>query len=40
VADDLVLKAGITPMLHRAFSTPIMAGRTIAGVICESKAGR
>ena len=40
VADALVEEAGITPMLHRLFVAPIMDGRTITGVITESKAGR
>ena len=40
VADDLVLEAGITPMLHRLFVAPIMDGNRIKGVIVESKAGR
>ncbi len=40
VADNLVLEAGIHPMLHRQFVAPIMEGRTITGVIVESKAGR
>ncbi|MGB1156915.1 MAG: FAD-dependent oxidoreductase [Alphaproteobacteria bacterium] len=40
VADKLVLEAGIHPMLHRQFVAPIMEGRTITGVIVESKAGR
>ena len=40
VADDLVLEAGITPMLHRLFVAPIMDGSRITGAIVESKAGR
>ena len=40
VADTLVNEAGITPMLHRMFVAPIMEGKTIKGVITESKAGR
>ena len=40
VADDLVLEAGITPMLHRLFVAPIMDGNRITGAIVESKAGR
>tara|TARA_Y100000385_G_scaffold30270_1_gene28528 strand:+ start:4858 stop:6216 length:1359 start_codon:yes stop_codon:yes gene_type:complete len=40
VADDLVLEAGITPMLHRMFAAPIMDGSQIKGAIVESKAGR
>ena len=40
VADNLVMEAGIHPMLHRQFVAPIMEGNTITGVIVESKAGR
>ncbi len=40
VADNLVLEAGIHPMLHRSFVSPIMDGNTILGIIVESKAGR
>ena len=40
VADDLVLEAGVTPMLHRMFVAPIMDGSRIKGAIVESKAGR
>ena len=40
VADNLVLKAGVRPMLHRAFCSPILEGNEIIGVITESKAGR
>ena len=40
VADRLVEEAGITPMLHRQFTAPVMDGRRIRGVIVESKAGR
>ncbi len=40
VADTMVLEAGITPMLHRAFVAPVMEGDRITGVITESKAGR
>lgn len=40
VADRLVLEAGIHPMLHRSFVSPIMEGDTILGIIVESKAGR
>ena len=40
VADTLVEEAGVIPMLHRMFVTPIMEGDTIIGVIVESKAGR
>ncbi len=40
VADNLVMEAGVTPMLHRMFVAPIMEGNVIKGVITESKAGR
>jgi ribulose 1,5-bisphosphate synthetase/thiazole synthase len=40
VADVLVREAGVTPMLHRMGAAPIMEGRTLRGVITESKAGR
>ena len=40
VADDLVLEAGITPMLHRLFVAPVMDGNHVRGAIVESKAGR
>ncbi|MBE1282996.1 MAG: FAD-dependent oxidoreductase [Rhodobacteraceae bacterium] len=40
VADRLVEEAGIHPMLHRQFVSPIMDGDRITGIICESKAGR
>ncbi|MDB2629511.1 FAD-dependent oxidoreductase [Luminiphilus sp.] len=40
VADDIVLEAGVTPMLHRMFVAPIMDGGHIKGAIVESKAGR
>lgn len=40
VADQLVLEAGITPMLHRMFVAPIMDGQKIKGIVTESKAGR
>ena len=40
VADNLVLTAGVRPMLHRAFCAPILEGDEIKGVITESKAGR
>ena len=40
VADTLVEEAGVTPMLHRLFVSPIMDGDVIKGVIVESKAGR
>ncbi len=40
VADRLVEEAGIHPMLHRQFVSPIMDGNAIRGIIVESKAGR
>jgi len=40
VADVLVQEAGITPLLHRLGAAPIMEGRSLKGVITESKAGR
>ena len=40
IADVLVQEAGITPMLHRMMVATIMDGKTIKGVIVESKAGR
>lgn len=40
VADQMVLEAGITPMLHRMFVAPIMQGNDIIGIITESKKGR
>lgn len=40
VADRLVTKAGVRPMLHRSFAAPILDGDSVAGAIVESKAGR
>lgn len=40
VADRLVEEAGVMPMMHRFFVSPIMDGDTIVGIITESKAGR
>ncbi len=40
VADKMVLDAGVHPMLHRSFASPIMQGDEIRGIITESKAGR
>ena len=40
VADALVREAGVHPMLHRLFVTPLMDGGTVRGVVVESKAGR
>ena len=40
VADVLVQEAGIHPMLHRSFVSPVMDGDTVIGIVTESKAGR
>jgi hypothetical protein len=40
VADRMVEEAGVYPMLHRLFVTPLMEGDTITGIVTESKAGR
>jgi ribulose 1,5-bisphosphate synthetase/thiazole synthase len=40
VADRLVEEAGIHPMLHRQFVSPVMDGDRIIAIIVESKAGR
>jgi len=40
VADRMVEEAGVYPMLHRLFVTPLMDGSTITGIVTESKAGR
>lgn len=40
VADVLVEESGVAPLLHRLCVAPIMEGRTVRGVIIESKAGR
>ncbi len=40
VADDLVIEAGVRPLLHRSFAAPIVENGRVAGVIVESKAGR
>src|SRR5277367_3016515 len=40
VADVLVKEACIRPMLHRLCVAPVMEGRSLTGVIVESKAGR
>ena len=40
VADRMVEEAGIYPMLHRLFVTPVMDGDTITCIVTESKAGR
>ena len=40
VADLLVEEAGIHPMLHRQFVSPLMENGAIVGVVTESKSGR
>jgi ribulose 1,5-bisphosphate synthetase/thiazole synthase len=40
VADQLVIEAGIHPMLHRSFAAPIIEDDRVTGIITESKAGR
>jgi hypothetical protein len=40
VADQMVRKAGITPFLHCLGVAPLMSGRTVTGVVTESKQGR
>ena len=40
VADNMVLEAGIMPILHRCFVALVMEGKRIKGIITESKAGR
>lgn len=40
VADVLVQEAGIHPMLHRSFVSPVMDGDEVIGIVTESKAGR
>ncbi len=40
VADTLVLEAGVTPLLHRLGTAPIVENGVIRGVISESKSGR
>ena len=40
VADKLVEEAGIHPMLHRLFVSPIIKENIIKGIIVESKSGR
>ncbi len=40
VADVLVQEAGIHPMLHRSFVSPVMDSGAVIGIITESKAGR
>lgn len=40
VADEMILEAGITPMLHRTMVAPIVEAGILKGIIVESKAGR
>lgn len=40
VADELVVEAGIHPMLHSLVVAPILDGNSLRGVITESKEGR
>ena len=40
VADDMVLEAGIMPILHHCFVVLVMNGKRIKGIIIESKVGR
>ena len=40
VADALVEEAGVKPMLHRLFVSPILEENIIRGIIVESKGGR
>lgn len=40
VADTMVMEAGITPLLHAKVVDAVMEGKTIKGVILESKSGR
>ena len=40
VADTLVGEAGVHPMLHRSFVSPVMDGDAVVGIVTESKAGR
>ena len=40
VADNMVLEAGIRPILHCYFVALVMEGKRIKGIITESKAGR
>lgn len=40
VADDLVEEAGVHPMMHRQFVSPIVEENRIVGIVTESKAGR
>ena len=40
VADEMITKAGVQPLLHCAAVAPILEGGAIQGVITESKSGR
>lgn len=40
VADEMVLEAGVTPLLHRLFVAPVLDSGAITGVVVESKSGR
>ncbi len=40
VADDMLKKAGVTPVLHCWAVDALMDGKTIIGVVTESKSGR
>jgi ribulose 1,5-bisphosphate synthetase/thiazole synthase len=40
VADTLVCEAGVTPLLHSLAVGPVMDGKTIKGIVIESKSGR
>ncbi len=40
VADVLLQEAGVQPLLHSLAVSPIMEGKTIAGIITEGKSGR
>lgn len=40
VADEMVLEAGVSPLLHRLFVSPVLDSGSIIGVVVESKSGR
>ena len=40
VADNMVLEAGIMPILHHCFVALVMNGKRIKGIITKSKFGR
>jgi ribulose 1,5-bisphosphate synthetase/thiazole synthase len=40
VADTMIREAGVTPLLHSLAVEPVMEGRTVKGIIVESKSGR